>query len=341
MFTFRSTFGTASNIFRHGMFAQEANGSFHCRRQLKRRTLGLAHTYCRRFIFFERFVRARSNSSIFRFLMALRSELCTAHNIMIFLACRRQIRLATNKIRQIGNQMSARENSLATRCRNDIGIHGNNYQEQIDRIVHQCMCHLCKNSEANFNKNGAFLRGTRLLHRNQLVACQKERAARRYKCFHANRNMAMSIISRRRGIAAFIARFFHRNRANRHRTRAISQQLIRLTMCRKCFISGIKINRFIMRIIALADAFARTHGRKMAKILSHSIASRLRRICNFACTYAARRASFATLNRQARRISGFSTNFRRFLEIERLFVKQHITISDPTFFFASITFRIC
>lgn len=171
MFTFRSTFGTASNIFRKSMFAQEANRCFYRRRQLKRRTLSLADAHCRRFIFFERFVRARSNSSIFRFLVALRSKLGTAHNIMIFLAGRRQIRLATNKIRQIGNQMSAREHSLATRCRNYIGIHGNNYQEQIDRIVHECMCHLCKNSEADFNKNSAFLRGTRLFHRNQLVAC--------------------------------------------------------------------------------------------------------------------------------------------------------------------------
>lgn len=127
--------------------------------------------------------------------------------------------------------------------------------------------------------------------------------------------MAVSIIGRRRGIAAFIARFLDRNRANRDGTRAISQQLIRLTVRRKCFISGIKINRFIMRIIALADAFACTHGREMAKILSHSIAGRLRRICNFACAHAARRAGFATLDRQARRISGFSANFRRFLEI--------------------------
>lgn len=99
MIAIRSTFRTDGNIFRKGMFAQDANRSFDRRRQLQRRALSLADAICRLLINFQRLIRARSHGSILRFFMALRGMLSTTDNIMIILTSRIQVRLTQDQIR--------------------------------------------------------------------------------------------------------------------------------------------------------------------------------------------------------------------------------------------------
>lgn len=125
--TYGSFLRTTSNFLRKCMSTKKTYGLFNCRRKLERRSLCLSYTNCSSFIVVKGFFRTRSNSSVLRFFMTLRGDLCTTNRFMVLFARGVQIGSATNKIRQICYQVSTRFHSKATRCNNDIRIYGCTY----------------------------------------------------------------------------------------------------------------------------------------------------------------------------------------------------------------------
>lgn len=328
MRTITSTNRNFSNLINQRMKTKTANRLLNRMRILTRRLLSLTNTIRNNLIFLTRLISASRNSSILRFLITLRGHLSTINTIMINLTRMAQVRSSQDKTRQVRNQMSTLKNSIAKGLNNHVRINRNHNQNQINMVVNQRMGNLRQNSQIAANQNSTLLGKARLVNRIQLMARNKERAARRNKRLKANLNRTRSIISRRRRILILrIARMLYRNRYNRQSARANAQLLVRLTGSRYDLLGRTNLNRFTSRVIALANALTSTDRRKRAAIILNRTLGRFLGRRNLTRAYAARRASLTTLRMQNRRISSLSTHFRRLNLKLRLVRNQQITIS--------------
>ncbi len=83
-FAIGSYLGTAGNFAGQCVGATGSYGLLHGARELEWGALCFSHSTGRRFVFFTRFVRARGNSSVLRFVVVLRGFLGNSHRVVIF-----------------------------------------------------------------------------------------------------------------------------------------------------------------------------------------------------------------------------------------------------------------
>lgn len=206
-------FGSFGNVFRLRVLAEEADGCLDSGRELERRPFGFPHPYSGRAIFFERFVWAGGNSGILWFFMALRDELCDPYDVVVVAAGSTELRRDEDEAREVGHEVSAFEDRATEWCDYSIWIDGNDYEDEVNRIVNECVCDLGEDGEAFYNENGPFLRDARVYARDELVSCDKKRAARGHQCFEADLSGTRSVVGGRRCILLIrVARVLDRYR---------------------------------------------------------------------------------------------------------------------------------